>query len=179
MDEGETFVTASERSAATQRPRRLFERGDLKYVILDLLRAHEKHGYEIIRELEQKFGGFYAPSPGAVYPTLDLLQDMGCVESTRQDGKRVFSLTEHGAAFLEERRARLDAIQERMREWCGPEARNELEAMKREIGRLTQLFEHRSGRQWTDPEALRRMRDILSDARHEIEALLEADEQRR
>ncbi len=161
------------------RPKRLFERGDLKYVILDLLRTHPAHGYEIIRGLEERFGGFYAPSAGAVYPTLDLLQDMGCVVSTRQDGKRIFHLTEQGERFLAERKPRLDAIHERMREWCGPEARSELEAMKREIARLTQLFEHRSGRQWSDPQALRRIRDILSDARHEIEALLEADEQRR
>jgi DNA-binding PadR family transcriptional regulator len=172
-------VNESERPVASTRPRRLFERGDLKYVILDLLRAREAHGYEIIRDLEEQFGGFYAPSPGAVYPTLDLLQDMGCVASTRQEGKRIFSLTEQGKQFLEERRPRLEAIRERMREWCGPEARSELEAMKREIGRLTNLFEHRSGRQWTDPEMLRRMRDILSDARHEIEAMLEADERRR
>jgi DNA-binding PadR family transcriptional regulator len=161
------------------RPKRLFERGDLKYVILDLLRAHPAHGYEIIRGLEEQFGGFYAPSPGAVYPTLDLLQDMGCVASTRQDGKRIFSLTEEGERFLTERQPRLEAIRARMREWCGPEARGELEAMKREIVKLTQLFEHRSGRQWTDPQALRHIRDILSDARHEIQALLEADEQRR
>ncbi len=161
------------------RPRRLFERGDLKYVILDLLRAHPAHGYEIIRGLEEQFGGFYAPSPGAIYPTLDLLQDMGCVASTRQDGKRIFSLTDEGERFLEERKPRLDAIRERMREWCGPEARGELEAMKREIGKLTQLFEHRSGRQWTDPQALHRIRDIVTSARHEIQDLLEADEQRR
>ncbi len=180
MKEQETqpeIVTAS--SPTSGRPKRLFERGDLKYVILDLLRARPAHGYEIIRGLEERFGGFYAPSAGAVYPTLDLLQDMGCVASTRQDGKRIFSLTEHGQQFLAERKPRLDAIQERMREWCGPEARSELEAMKREIVRLTQLFEHRSGRQWSDPQALRRIRDILSDARHEIEALLEADELRR
>jgi DNA-binding PadR family transcriptional regulator len=172
-------VKETDRPAASTRPRRLFERGDLKYVILDLLRSREAHGYEIIRDLEEQFGGFYAPSPGAVYPTLDLLQDMGCVASTRQDGKRTFSLTEQGAQFLDEQRPRLEAIHERMREWCGPEARAELEAMKREIGRLTHLFEHRSGRQWSDPEALHRMRDIVSDARHEIEALLEAGEERR
>ncbi len=168
-----------ERPAPATRPRRLFERGDLKYVILDLLRERPAHGYEIIRALEEQFGGFYAPSPGAVYPTLDLLQDMGLVISTRQDGKRVFSLTPEGRQFLSERRARLEAIRERMREWCGPEARSELEAMKREIGRLIQLIEHRSARQWTDLDALRRMRDILTNARQQIEALLETDEPRR
>ena len=172
-------MTETERPAATTRPRRLFERGDLKYVILDLLREREAHGYEIIRDLEEQFGGFYAPSPGAIYPTLDLLQDMGCVASTRSEGKRIFSLTQQGVEFLEERKPRLEAIRERMREWCGPETRTELEAMKREIGRLTQLFEHRSARQWTDPDALRRMRDILAGARHEIEAMLEADNRKR
>ena len=56
---------------------RFFERGDLKYVILDLLTDKPRHGYEIIRELEDRFHGFYTPSAGKVYPTLQLLEDMG------------------------------------------------------------------------------------------------------
>ena len=56
---------------------RVFEQGDLKYVILRLLSEKPRHGYEIIKELEERFGGAYAPSAGTVYPTLALLEDMG------------------------------------------------------------------------------------------------------
>ena len=55
----------------------MFEQGDLKYVILHLLAEKPRHGYEVIKELEVRFAGSYAPSAGTVYPTLSLLEDMG------------------------------------------------------------------------------------------------------
>ena len=55
---------------------RVFEKGDLKYLILDLLKDEPSHGYELIRALEERFRGFYSPSPGSVYPTLQLLEDL-------------------------------------------------------------------------------------------------------
>jgi len=58
------------------RAARLFEQGDLKYVILRLLEEKPRHGYEIIKDLEGRFGGSYAPSPGTVYPTLTMLEDL-------------------------------------------------------------------------------------------------------
>ena len=69
--------------------RQMFERGDLKYVILEQLKDKPAHGYELIKALEERFGGFYAPSPGAVYPTLQMLEDMGYVSSVQQDGRKV------------------------------------------------------------------------------------------
>ena len=72
---------------------RLFEKGDLKYVILQLLSERSAHGYEVIRALEERFGGMYTPSAGAVYPTLQMLEDMEYVSSTQQDGKK--SLLHH------------------------------------------------------------------------------------
>ena len=59
------------------RPGRLFEQGDLKYVILRMLEEKPRHGYEIIKELEERFSGAYSPSPGTVYPTLTMLVDLG------------------------------------------------------------------------------------------------------
>src|SRR5919202_1373987 len=81
---------------------RLFGRGDLKYVILDLLKDQPRHGYEVIRALEERFRGFYSPSPGSVYPTLQLLADQGYLTSTERDGKRVYAITDEGRKFLEE-----------------------------------------------------------------------------
>ena len=70
---------------------RFFGRGDLKYVILDLLKDQPRHGYDIIRALEDRMGGQYRPSPGSVYPTLQMLEDLGYVTSSQQEGKKVYS----------------------------------------------------------------------------------------
>ena len=79
-------------------------------MILDLLKDKPSHGYEIIRALENSFHGFYSPSAGSVYPTLQLLEDMGYVKSSEQDGKKVYTITEEGRKFLHEREETIDKI---------------------------------------------------------------------
>jgi DNA-binding PadR family transcriptional regulator len=64
------------------------------------------HGYDLIRELEQRSGGAWRPSPGSIYPTLQLLEDEGLVTAEERDGKRVYTITDAGRAELEERRER-------------------------------------------------------------------------
>jgi DNA-binding PadR family transcriptional regulator len=80
----------------------MFGRGDLKYALLDLLRERPKHGYEMIKELEDRSGGFYTPSAGAVYPTLQLLEDRGWVTVETRDGKKVYQMTDAGKSALAE-----------------------------------------------------------------------------
>ena len=77
-----------------------FQKGDLKYVILDMLKDKPRHGYDIIRELEEQSYGFYKPSPGVIYPTLQMLEEMGYASSTEQEGKKIYSITEGGLNFL-------------------------------------------------------------------------------
>lgn len=84
--------------------RRRQRRGDIKYALLELLAEQPRHGYELIKELEQRYGGFYRPSPGSVYPTLQLLEDEGHLTSTAVDGKRVYTITDSGRQLLAERR---------------------------------------------------------------------------
>ena len=81
---------------------RMFERGYLKYALLELLKERPKHGYEMMKELEARMGGFYAPSAGAVYPTLQLLEDRGWVTSEPVEGKKVYKITDEGAKALDE-----------------------------------------------------------------------------
>ena len=80
---------------------RFFERGGIKFAILELVREKPRHGYEIIREMEERSGGLYSPSPGAVYPTLQALEDQELVSSTTEGGKRVYAVTEAGLSYLE------------------------------------------------------------------------------
>ncbi|HEX9035788.1 MAG TPA: PadR family transcriptional regulator [Ktedonobacterales bacterium] len=85
---------------------RMFERGYLKFALLELLQERPKHGYEMMKELEDRMGGFYAPSAGAIYPTLQLLEDRGWVTSEAVEGKKVYKITSEGAKALEEASAR-------------------------------------------------------------------------
>ncbi len=75
-------------------------RGEARYILLDALRDGPKHGYEIIKSLEEKSGGRYSPSPGTVYPTMQLLEDLGLVRADKDAERRVFSLTEAGVTDL-------------------------------------------------------------------------------
>ena len=77
-------------------------RGDVRGEVLTALLEGPAHGYEVIRRLEEKSGGFWRPSPGSVYPTLQMLEDAGLVRSSEQDGKRTYELTDEGRAEAEQ-----------------------------------------------------------------------------
>ena len=93
---------------------RVFDHGDLRLVVLQLIAEKPRHGYEIIKAIEEQVGGAYSPSPGVVYPTLTLLEELGQVTMAEQDGKKLHTITEAGRAALEENRAAVDALQTRM-----------------------------------------------------------------
>lgn len=78
-------------------------RGDIKYLLLTLLAEQPQHGYQLIKELEARQGGFYRPSPGSVYPTLQLLEEGGYLTSEQIEGKRVYTITDSGRELLAER----------------------------------------------------------------------------
>jgi DNA-binding PadR family transcriptional regulator len=103
----------------SERHYRPVEKGALKYVILDLLKDQPSHGYEIIRALEDRFHGFYTPSAGSVYPTLQLLEDMGYVTSAERDGKKVYTITDEGRKHLGDEKEHIDDIKGRMKDFWG------------------------------------------------------------
>ena len=78
-------------------------RGDIKFLLLELLAEQPSHGYDLIKRMEVHYGGFRRLSPGSVYPTLQLLEDGGYVTSETTEGKRVYTMTEAGRQFLAER----------------------------------------------------------------------------
>jgi len=162
---------------------RMFEKGDLKYVILDLLAEKPKHGYEIIRDLEARLGGFYSPSPGAVYPTLQMLEDMGYVTSNQMDGKRVYQITEEGRAFLAERKETVDDIRNRMRSRFGPwfdeddmrEFAEELRSFAHDMKDFAKMFAKSQSGTWRDPAKREKIREVLKRTRDEIDEILRAE----
>jgi DNA-binding PadR family transcriptional regulator len=90
---------------------RFFAHGDLRLVILQLIAEKPRHGYEIIKAIEDRVGGAYSPSPGAVYPTMTLLEELGHVTVTPGEGtKKLHEITPEGLAFLEGNRPAVDAL---------------------------------------------------------------------
>jgi DNA-binding PadR family transcriptional regulator len=96
---------------------RFFAHGDLKLVILQLIAEKPRHGYEIIKAIEERVGGAYSPSPGVIYPSLTLLEELGYVTVSAGDGgKKLHAITGQGEAFLAANRPALDALLARMDE---------------------------------------------------------------
>jgi DNA-binding PadR family transcriptional regulator len=103
--------------------------GDLKLIALALLAQTPRHGYDIIKALEEKSSGFYSPSPGVVYPTLTFLEEAGYAASAPEGAKKVFSITEDGQKHLAENRELVERVLEQIerfgrkmakaREWFG------------------------------------------------------------
>src|SRR5271154_3243095 len=96
---------------------RVLDHGDLRYVLLHLIAEKPRHGYELIKAIEDKFGGTYSPSPGVIYPTLTLIEELGLVTVENAGGTRkLYALTPEGTAFLAANRALVDVILARMDE---------------------------------------------------------------
>ena len=104
--------------------RRVFDGGELRLVLLALLEEQPRHGYDLIREIEERTGGAYAPSPGVVYPTLSMLDELGHVDEVKEEGARKrFAISDTGRAHLGERRAEADALLARLAELGKAEGR--------------------------------------------------------
>ncbi len=158
-------------------PRGRARRGEARYVLLDALRDGPKHGYEIIKSLEEKSGGQYAPSPGTVYPTMQLLEDQGLVRADQESERRVFGLTETGRAELDARAEDLAAF------WARFAAPSATTAGSPEIGFLQEELDALTRTVWSglrdlqgrnDPETIRRVRQAVEGCRNEVRRILAA-----
>lgn len=90
---------------------RFFDHGELRYVVLALIGEQPRHGYDLIRAIEERTGGAYSPSPGVIYPTLQLLEDLGHARQMKGTGERnSYEITPEGRAFLEEHDSRIKDI---------------------------------------------------------------------
>src|SRR5438270_6358128 len=111
------FDFGDEPQGGRRHRRRMFGGGELRLVLLKLIADEPRHGYDLIRAIEELTGGEYAPSPGVVYPTLTLLQDMGLIEEAAVKGPRKpFQVTDDGRAHLAEREEEAEALFERLRD---------------------------------------------------------------
>jgi DNA-binding PadR family transcriptional regulator len=144
--------------------------GDLKYVILNLLKDKPSHGYEIIHAMEDTFHGFYTPSAGSVYPTLQMLADMGYVSSSERDGKRVYTITEEGQKFLKEQKEVIEKINCQMKDWWGPRDHEEFHDSIHELRNLGHIIGRKAHE--LAPEKWASIKDVISRTCREIEDII-------
>jgi DNA-binding PadR family transcriptional regulator len=151
--------------------RQWFESGEVKYVILRLLKEKPRHGYDIIKELEERMGGWYVPSAGTVYPTLQLLEDQGYVRAVESEGKKVYHITPEGERFLEEHRDVADEIFDRVKDAIRGLGASPMGELSRAFARLASLAYRDAMRSGHDEERRRRVVDVIRRAADEIERL--------
>ncbi|MDH3735378.1 MAG: PadR family transcriptional regulator [Gemmatimonadota bacterium] len=150
--------------------RRIVRKGELKYVLLELLADEPMHGYELIRRLEKESNGMYSPSPGSIYPTLQMLEDQGYVLSEQVDGKRVYRITDAGSEFRKEHTARTSDIFTRFVDMGERFTGSEMREITKSFIRLAQLSFDRAVAVKGDPEAMARLKSILESTANEIES---------
>lgn len=158
------------RGGRGRRSRRMFESGELRLVLLKLIADEPRHGYDLIRAIEELTGGEYAPSPGVVYPTLTLLQDMGLIDEAPGKGPRKpFQITDEGRSHLEERAEEVEALFDRLRDLAPREGSAAGPAIGRAVKNLMTALSHRIGRDGLNEELLHEIAAILDEAAQRVE----------
>jgi DNA-binding PadR family transcriptional regulator len=154
------------------RPGRMFGQGDLRNVILGLLAEAPRHGYDIIKAIEELFGGTYSPSPGAIYPTLAMLEDLGLATvSAAESGKKSYAITAEGRAWLDVNRDAVDTVFARIRAVAQEATGGPMEEVHRAMKNVGRAVYLREGRKpWTADQA-QRVAELLDRTAGEIEQI--------
>lgn len=148
---------------------RFLEHGDLRFVVLALIAEQPRHGYELIKELEDRTGGAYRPSPGVIYPTLALLEDEGFIRpAAGETGRKLFEATDEGRAALRANQAGVDAVFARMAE-AAEGADSTRPRIARAMTNLGMALGQRLARRPITPEEIDRIVSMIDDMAVAIE----------
>ena len=154
------------------RQRRMFDAGELRLVLLRLIADSPRHGYDLIRAIEDLTGGAYAPSPGVVYPTITLLDEMGLIEEQQSEGaKKRFAASDEGRAHLAENAAVVDGLFARLTAVGAESERTDGAPIRRAMGNLRQVLQHRLMREDVNEDTLHEVAALLDEAAQKIERL--------
>ena len=152
--------------------RRMFRSGELRLVLLRLIADEPRHGYDLIRSIEEHTGGQYAPSPGVVYPTLTMLVDMGQIEEQAAEGSRkAYAVTEAGTKNLEENSAEVAELFKRLDAARLAENEAGFRPIARAMNNLREALRNRVGGKGWNEEAVHALTSILDEAAQKIERL--------
>lgn len=152
--------------------RRALKHGDLRYLLLQLIDESPRHGYDLIRAIEEKTSGAYVPSPGVIYPALDVMQDIGWVKAENADGKKTYHATADGTAALAEAAGSIAAIEARLSSLAGGETED---GGPGEVRMALQRLHHGVRQKMRHPDTSevtrRKVTDILAETLKQIEAI--------
>ena len=152
--------------------RRVFDGGELRLVLLALLEAQPRHGYDLIREIEERTGGAYAPSPGVVYPTLTMLDEMGHIDEVKEEGARKrFAITDAGRTFLAEKAAEVEALLARLGQLGESQGRTGAGPIKRSMVGLTMALREALASERGRDDMVHDIAAIIDEAARKIERL--------
>ena len=172
---GHGVARRSEGMGGTRGGGRIFGHGGLRFVLLQLLKDKPGHGYELIKLIEDRLGGSYSPSPGIVYPTLTLLEELGylSVEVPDAGGRKRYRITDTGETFLQENRETADAMMARMQggvDGAGPRGGRPPQVM-RAVENLKLAMRMRLSREVLTPEQANAFAAVLDHAAQQLEKI--------
>ena len=148
------------------------ERGNVRYLVLDAVSETPRHGYEIMAVIEQRSGTSYRPSPGVIYPTLQMLEELGHVKVSERDGKKVYAITAAGTRDLDEHREDVTAFYEQSEDVWGDHGDALHDVMDR-VKTLMRGFARAARRGRLTPSRMAKVRTILDEAVQKLAVLLD------
>ena len=152
------------------RRRRMFSSDELQLILLKLIAEEPRHGYALIKAVEETTHGDYAPSPGVVYTSLELLEDMGLIERQASEGaKKQFAATAEGRAHLQEKQEEIAVLFERLEATGEGRRRSARPELGRAVGNLMTALRNRAAHGGWNEELLNEVIDILDEAARRIE----------
>lgn len=166
------FAQAAFEGAKAKRRARIFGRGELRLVLLHLIAEDPRHGYDLIKQIEELTGGHYAPSPGIVYPTLTLMAEMDLIdEEVNEDGKKLYTITDTGTAKLTEEEKQVVQILERLEGVSKMDEAVDGASIRRAVHNLKSAIRIRLADEEKDSDKILDVAAIIDEAAGKIERL--------
>jgi DNA-binding PadR family transcriptional regulator len=170
-DEGPRGAESAEEGRRGRRGR-MFAQGELRLALLALIAEQERHGYELIKAIEEMTGGDYAPSPGAVYPTLQLLEDEGAIEEAKAEGaKKPFTATQQGRDELDARADEVEGLMRRLGRHGERTTTVRSHDVFRAMGNLGSVLKNRAKAGKLDEATINEIVDMIDEMAKRIERL--------
>jgi DNA-binding PadR family transcriptional regulator len=152
------------------------DRGVVRYLVLAALAEQPRHGYDIMQAIAERSGGSYKPSPGVIYPTLQMLDELGHVRSTEADGRKVFAITEEGRRDLAAHRYEVEDFYDRADASSEWEEHAEIFAdLATNVARLYRLYRRAARKGRLSGATKRAVRAELDAAIERIESIIDRD----
>ncbi|MEP2822945.1 PadR family transcriptional regulator [Parasphingorhabdus sp.] len=166
------FAAAAFEGAKAKRRARVFQRGELRLVLLHLISQEPRHGYDLIQQIEELTGGHYAPSPGIVYPTLTLMAEMELIDEQVDDGgKKIYSITDAGTALLTEEEKHIADILARLEGIAQMDQASDGASIRRAMGNMKSAIRIRLADEEKGSEKILDVAAIIDEAASKIERL--------